>query len=125
MQKVLVLQVYTTVDIDHVADKMAAITRATGRWCKWTRQHRLNSFVIVSDETSMELRRRLSPVLDDQAGIGGVYCFTAPDDLVGNHGEWEGLRFHIDAGRLEVRKRQDSRDMRHAHSRRFDRKGPM
>lgn len=81
--------------------EMQTILREIKRWCKWVREHRLQTFVIITDETPLELRNRLFDVIVGKTGIGGLYCFTAPDDLVGNYAELEGLRYHISCARLE------------------------
>lgn len=120
---VLVLQVYTTVDLELIKHELAAINAALkGYWYKWIRVHRLQSFVVVTHETPLELKRRLADVIFEKPGIGGIYCFTAPEDLVGNYGELEALRFHISGGWLEARKRNRTQNMRDPHRRHFTRK---
>jgi hypothetical protein len=116
---VLVLQVYTTVDLEHVRHELANLLRGIKRWCHWVEEHRLQSFIIISDETPHELRVRVDSLILNRPGIGGAYCFTAPEDLVGNHGEFEGLRFHIDRARLEIRQRNRPDNMRHTQRRVF------
>ena len=116
---VLVLQIYTTIDLEHVEHELANLLKGIKRWCHWVKEHRLQSFVIVSDETPHELRIRLDPLILEKPGIGGAYCFTAPDDLVGNHGALEGLRFHIDRAKVEARERNRLHDMRHRQRRPF------
>jgi hypothetical protein len=116
---VIVLQVYTTVDLELVERELANLIREIKRWCHWVKQHRLQSFVVVSDETPHELRIRINPFIFEKPGIGGAYCFTAPDDLVGDHGALEGLRFHIDRAKVEARERNRSQDVRYRQRRPF------
>lgn len=116
---VLVLQVVTTVDLELVNQELKAILVSIKRWCKWIKVHRLQSFVIITNETPAELRQRLSDVLIDRPGIGGSYCFSAPDDLVGHYGELEALRYHIDAAWFEVRQREQAKNVGNTKRRNF------
>jgi hypothetical protein len=111
INNVLILQVSTTVDIDHVRDKLASLMREIARWCKWVRESRLHTFIIITEESSLELRNRLSPFLIDKAGISAFYCCTASDDWVGYHGSMDAVRFHIDEARLEIRERSHPENM--------------
>jgi hypothetical protein len=113
----LLLQVYTTVDLELAKSELMAILKALDRPCKWVQEHRLQIFVINTWETAIELRTRLGDVLVDRPGIGGRHCFTAPEDLVGQHGEWDGLRFHIEKAYVQARERDRAYNMGQAQRR--------
>ncbi len=122
---ILVLQVYTTVDLDLIKNEMATIVASIKRWTKWIREHRLQSFVVITTETPLELRERLYDVIVGKPGIGGLYCFTAPVDLVGSYADLEALRFHIDSARVQIREWDRANDMRKDQRLIHGRKGRM
>lgn len=117
--RILVLQVYTTDELEKVRHVIVALLKGIQRWCKWKEMGRLVSFAIVTQETPLEFRRRINDLISDKPEIGGTFCFTVP---VGDAGELEPLRFYIDCARTEIRERNSPDNVRNLQRRVFGRK---
>src|SRR5581483_8996197 len=72
------------------------VKRAIGRWAKPAKHTPYTqSFIVLSDETAMELVDRLTPVLDEIPAVETYYGQAVTTDVVGRYGLADPFRSRV------------------------------
>jgi hypothetical protein len=110
--KVMLLSAYFLYEVERAAPVVNEVVRATKRWCRPVMAgKRAVDFVILTEETSAELVKRLRPVLDGITTISNYRCRTVLNDVVGKEGV-DILATYVDEAWAELRKRSDPKYVR-------------
>jgi hypothetical protein len=111
--QVLLLRVEFAFELEHANHAIGTIVRAFQR-PMWKCMHgkRTIAFVVITDESSVELVKRLG--LDQIGGIENYWCHVAPIAVVAKHGNLDSLDTAIDKAWDHAGKRHNPEYMRQA-----------
>ncbi len=86
--QVMVLRVDFKVALEDIMERgIGAVYKAIGRWAKPGMHGKATiSFLVVTNETSTELHRRLRPALEQMGSVENYWCYLAPEVAVANRG---------------------------------------
>lgn len=116
---VLLLILETKYPIEHMGGQIGRLKKDIARWCQpGLHTNSTVGLLVVTSESSEELAVRIAPCIENLTGFNQFWCFTAPEDIISQHGQFDPLMHRVRKAWVEARKRNRPQNVRYPQRRR-------